>query len=89
MTTQPKPAPKTTAPKTTAPKTTAAKPPPARTTAPKPQPDVQPKTESKTDPRFGTCKEAIRQGYGPYIQGKDPEYGWYRDRDKDGIVCER
>lgn len=41
-----------------------------------------------TDPRFATCKAAKAAGYGPYYKGKDPEYGWYIDRDKDGIVCE-
>ncbi|MFB9907941.1 excalibur calcium-binding domain-containing protein [Allokutzneria oryzae] len=41
-----------------------------------------------TDPRFGTCKEAKAKGYGPYYRGKDVEYGWYRDADSDGIVCE-
>ena len=40
------------------------------------------------DPRFGTCKEANANGYGPYRQGKDPEYYWYIDRDNDGTVCE-
>jgi len=42
-----------------------------------------------TDPRFGTCKEAISNGYGPYYSEIDVEYGWYNDRDNDGIVCER
>jgi S1-C subfamily serine protease len=42
-----------------------------------------------TDPRFGTCKEAISNGYGPYYYEIDVEYGWYNDRDNDGIVCER
>jgi hypothetical protein len=41
------------------------------------------------DPRFGTCREAIAAGYGPYRRGIDPEYAWYRDGDSDGIVCER
>lgn len=41
------------------------------------------------DPRFSTCKEAISRGYGPYFSGFDTEYGWYIDRDSDGIVCER
>lgn len=41
------------------------------------------------DPRFRTCREAIAAGYGPYVRGVDPEYDWYRDGDKDGIVCER
>ena len=40
------------------------------------------------DPRFSTCKEANANGYGPYKQGKDPEYYWYIDRDNDGMVCE-
>lgn len=41
-----------------------------------------------TDPDFGTCKEAKANGYGPYRQGRDPEYSWYRDADDDGVVCE-
>ncbi|MFI1993903.1 excalibur calcium-binding domain-containing protein [Actinoplanes sp. NPDC020271] len=41
-----------------------------------------------TDPRFGTCKAAKKAGYGPYTKGVDPEYAWYRDADKDGVVCE-
>jgi hypothetical protein len=31
------------------------------------------------DPRFGSCREALAAGYGPYVQGRDPEYAWYRD----------
>lgn len=45
-------------------------------------------SESKTDPRFGTCAKAIANGYGPYRSGVDPEYQWYRDADGDGVVCE-
>jgi Micrococcal nuclease (thermonuclease) homologs len=56
---------------------------------PKPRPKPKPKPEPKTDPRFGTCKEAIARGYGDYRSGVDPEYDWYQDRDHDGIVCER
>lgn len=41
------------------------------------------------DPRFKYCTHAIAAGYGPYVNGKDPEYSWYNDRDGDGIVCER
>ena len=41
-----------------------------------------------TDPMFGTCTEAKSHGYGPYVQGVDPEYYWYDDRDHDGVVCE-
>lgn len=40
------------------------------------------------DPRFSTCAEANDHGYGPYVQGEDPEYYWYIDRDNDGKVCE-
>jgi len=41
------------------------------------------------DPRFETCREANANGYGPYVSGVNPEYDWYRDRDGDGINCER
>jgi hypothetical protein len=40
------------------------------------------------DPQFDTCTDAIAHGYGPYVEGQDPEYAWYEDRDHDGIVCE-
>jgi len=48
-----------------------------------------PVSGSGTDPRFKTCKAAIAAGYGPYQQGVDPEYDWYRDADHDGVDCER
>lgn len=41
------------------------------------------------DPRYRTCREANAAGYGPYYRGRDPEYYWYQDRDRDGVVCER
>ena len=41
-----------------------------------------------TDPRFSYCYQAVAAGYGPYIQGRDPEYAWYTDGDSDGRVCE-
>ena len=52
---------------------------------------AEPKTTARTgtDPRFRTCAEANRNGYGPYYRGRDPEYAWYQDRDGDGVVCER
>ena len=40
------------------------------------------------DPQFATCAAAKAAGYGPYVQGKDPEYAWYRDGDHDGVGCE-
>ena len=40
------------------------------------------------DPRYSSCKDAKSQGYGPYVQGEDEEYDWYRDGDSDGITCE-
>jgi hypothetical protein len=41
-----------------------------------------------TDPKFAYCYQAKDAGYGPYYQGKDPEYDWYTDSDSDGVVCE-
>jgi Excalibur calcium-binding domain len=40
------------------------------------------------DPQYRTCTEAKAHGHGPYVEGRDPEYGWYTDADHDGIVCE-
>lgn len=45
-------------------------------------------SSSGLDPRFATCTAAKAAGYGPYYNGKDPEYAWYEDRDGDGVVCE-
>lgn len=56
---------------------------PAPTEASEPAPE-----QPATDPDMGTCKAAKAAGYGPYVQGQDPEYAWYRDADKDGVVCE-
>lgn len=75
-----------TAPPTVAPTAAPTVPP---TQAPPPPPSIQPAANLPlNDPQFGTCKEAKANGYGPYVQGRDPEYGWYQDRDNDGIVCE-
>ena len=41
------------------------------------------------DARHPYCSHAIAAGLGPYTQGVDPEYEWYRDGDGDGVVCER
>ncbi|MGW4642808.1 excalibur calcium-binding domain-containing protein [Sphaerisporangium sp. NPDC004334] len=67
---------------------------PQATPKPSPKPTPKPTSEpppppSGNDPRFRTCAEANRNGYGPYYRDKDPEYHWYQDRDGDGIVCER
>jgi hypothetical protein len=46
-------------------------------------------TNTGTDPRFSSCAEAKRNGFrGPYVRGVNPEYAWYQDRDRDGVVCE-
>jgi hypothetical protein len=45
-------------------------------------------TSSGLDPRFSYCYQATAAGYGPYAQGRDPEYDWYTDGDSDGLVCE-
>lgn len=49
---------------------------------------VAPVSDGVLDPNYGTCSLAQANGAGPYVQGVDPEYEWYRDRDKDGVVCE-
>lgn len=61
--------------------------PPQHTPAPEPTAPA-PLVGGRTDPRFDTCKAAKAAGYGPYVEGEDPEYDWYRDADSDGIVCE-
>ncbi|MEW1958860.1 HNH endonuclease family protein [Kineococcus sp. NPDC059986] len=38
-----------------------------------------------TDPDLGTCKAAKAAGYGPYVEGEDPEYAFYRDADH--VIC--
>lgn len=43
---------------------------------------------SGLDPRFATCLQAKAAGYGMYQKDRDPEYAWYRDLDRDGLVCE-
>lgn len=80
-------------PATTAPTTVATKAPVKQqplVAAPKPKPTTaKPKPPAPaTDPDYGTCKEAKANGAGPYYEGEDPEYYWYTDRDKDGVVCE-
>lgn len=54
---------------------------------PSPKPARTPPPTS-TDPRFPYCSDANDAGYGNYVNGRDPEYEWYDDRDSDGIVCE-
>jgi hypothetical protein len=77
-------------PKPTAVRTAAAAKP-----KPKPKPVVRATTARvattapvATDPNYGTCAAAKAAGAGPYYEGSDPEYYWYRDRDHDGVVCE-
>ncbi|QIK84867.1 DUF1524 domain-containing protein [Sanguibacter sp. HDW7] len=53
------------------------------------KPTQKPSAKDDLDPDYGTCKEAIRHGAGPYYRDRDPEYYFYRDGDGDGITCER
>ena len=76
----------TTAPSLTAPGPTTR---PTRVPAPAPAPAPAPVHAPGLDPRFPTCRAANAGGYGPYRSGSDAEYAWYRDRDHDGVVCER
>jgi Protein of unknown function (DUF1524)/Excalibur calcium-binding domain len=62
---------------------------PTQAAAAEPSPSASaPVSSAASDPRFGTCAEAKDAGYGPYVRGRDPEYGWYRDANDDGTVCE-
>ncbi|GLW23902.1 hypothetical protein DI270_026455 [Microbispora triticiradicis] len=61
---------------------------PTATPTPTPTPTATGDDDGSTDPRFGTCEEANRAGYGPYVRGIDVEYDWYVDSDSDGVVCE-
>jgi hypothetical protein len=54
-----------------------------------PVPQRSEQQEPSTDQRYRTCAEANAHGHGPYVRGVDEEYGWYQDRDGDGVVCER
>jgi hypothetical protein len=64
--------------------------PPAPTSRPpSPRPSPSTSTGGALDPRYPFCTDVIAHGYGPYQRGRDPEYAWYRDGDKDGWVCER
>jgi hypothetical protein len=55
----------------------------------RPAPVRTPAPTRGLDPRFATCGAANAGGYGPYRSGVDAEYDWYRDRDHDGVACER
>ncbi len=61
---------------------------PPVTAAPQPAVDLGSDSDGGSDPNFGTCAEAKQSGNTPYVQGQDPEYNYYDDRDNDGIVCE-
>lgn len=39
------------------------------------------------DPKFASCKAAKEAGFGPYDKSQ-VEYGWYRDANNNGTVCE-
>jgi uncharacterized protein DUF1524/excalibur calcium-binding domain-containing protein len=84
------PSPTTSAEPSPSPTTTLTPTPTATTTTPS-SPTASPTptpTFGGIDPRFSTCAAAKAAGYGPYRQGIDPEYDWYRDADHDGTVCE-
>lgn len=60
---------------------------PVRASARATAPTTAPAPGGQTDRRFPFCKD-LPPGYGPYYEGTDPEYAWYRDSDGDGVVCE-
>lgn len=64
---------------------------PSATAKPPPRPSPSTARTSRApsiDPRYDSCREARAHGYGPYYKGVDPEYYWYRDPNKDGVVCD-
>lgn len=72
-------------------KAPTSEPKPSSTITPKPtsSPTQDSQTENPdVDKDYGTCTAAKAAGKGPYYKGVDPEYDWYQDRDKDGVVCE-
>lgn len=62
---------------------------PAETVAPVPVAPAVPAapTAGGNDPQFSSCAKAKGAGFGPYTSA-DPEFGWYKDGDSDGTVCE-
>ncbi len=46
------------------------------------------RSQVRLDPRFAGCSRASAAGFGPYQRGRDPEYAWYPDDDRDGVACE-
>ncbi|MBG0829261.1 excalibur calcium-binding domain-containing protein [Planomonospora sp. ID67723] len=40
------------------------------------------------DTRYRSCKEAVKNGYGPYYREVHEEYAWYVDKDRDGVACD-
>lgn len=46
-------------------------------------------SKSEVDPRFESCELAMMEGFGPYQKGKDREYEWYPDDNRDGVVCDK
>lgn len=67
--------------------TVTATPKPTASSTATPAPTATAKTVNDT--RFATCEEAVAAGFGPYVQGTDPEYEWYKAEDtgKTGKVC--
>lgn len=50
--------------------------------------EVLPNPTGGIEPNYGSCEAVKMVGAGPYTQGVDPEYDFYRDGDNDGVVCE-
>ncbi|MBB5961668.1 SecDF P1 head subdomain-containing protein [Planomonospora venezuelensis] len=48
----------------------------------------RPSSGSDAHPRYRDCREAVRNGYGPYYKEIHEEYAWYVDKDRDGVACD-
>ncbi|WP_433254968.1 SecDF P1 head subdomain-containing protein [Streptosporangium sp. CA-135522] len=52
-------------------------------------PAAQTANRDGLDTRYPDCKTARREGYGPYFRDSRPEeYGWYVDKNNNGIACD-
>ncbi len=57
-------------------------------TARRERPEAASRSQARLDPRFPDCSRASATGFGPYQRGRDPEYAWYPDADRDGVACD-
>lgn len=83
------PSPPSKSPPPPSPSTSSASASPSPTpSSPTPTPHP-PSAGPRVDQRYPNCAAVVANGLGPYRQGVDPEFEWYRteDANQDGTVC--